>query len=70
MDCEGYGNSFTKRFQKKFCPFSDKYIIIKGLFVIKEKPLQCITTCMHSLLKDFCKITKGKDLHDYMCVFF
>jgi hypothetical protein len=52
----------SKRFQKKFCPFSVKYIIIKGLFVIKEKPLERVISCMHSLLKDFCKITKGKDL--------
>jgi hypothetical protein len=30
--------------------------------VIKEKPLERVISCMHSLLKDFCKITKGKDL--------
>jgi hypothetical protein len=54
----------SKRFQKKFCPFSDKYIIIKGLFCDKGKAVgMCHPShACNSLLKDFCKITKGKKI--------
>jgi hypothetical protein len=34
----------SKRFHKKFCPFSDKYIIIKGLFCDKGK---AVGMCHH-----------------------
>ncbi len=62
MDCEGYGNSFKEIPQKSFVHFQISTSSLKVFFVIKEKPLECVITCMHSLLKDFCKITKSKDV--------
>lgn len=47
---------------KSFVHFQISTSSLKVFFVIKEKPLECVITCMHSLLKDFCKITKSKDV--------